>query len=68
MEEKSPRPSVRQRYRELGSRFWATGECGALRIALDADGGLRAWSARRLRPGIWRWPAAPHCPNQSAEP
>jgi competence protein ComEC len=63
-----PRDTVRARYEEAGSRFWSTGDCGALRFALHADGRLEAWSARKLRPGIWRWPPVSDCPNESAEP
>jgi competence protein ComEC len=57
-----PRPEIVQRYTEAGSRFWSTGECGALRVHIAADGVIQATSARRQRNRIWRWPAAPHCP------
>jgi len=58
-----PRPEVRERYVAAGVPFWSTGECGALRVLLDADGSLRASSARLQRPALWRWPAAAHCPE-----
>lgn len=57
-----PRPEVKQRYVEAGSQFWSTGDCGALRLRMAADGEILASSARRSRDGIWRWPAAPQCP------
>jgi competence protein ComEC len=57
-----PRPQVRQRYERAGVPFWATGECGAIRIVMHGDGRLVATSARLQRPAIWRWPAGPHCP------
>ncbi len=57
-----PRDEIRQRYTDAGSKFWSTGECGAVRILLTADGNILAESARRKRNKIWRWPAAPECP------
>jgi len=57
-----PRAEIRQRYSDAGSKFWSTGECGAVRILLTADGNIHAESARRKRNRIWRWPAAPECP------
>jgi competence protein ComEC len=57
-----PRDVIRQRYINAGSKFWSTGECGAVRILLTADGNIHAQSARRIRNQIWRWPAAPECP------
>jgi competence protein ComEC len=57
-----PRDVIRQRYIDAGSKFWSTGECGAVRILLTADGGIHAESARRTRNKIWRWPAAQGCP------
>jgi competence protein ComEC len=57
-----PRPEVRARYEALDSRFWSTGECGALRLLLHPDGKLEASSARRERKRIWRWTAAVNCP------
>lgn len=57
-----PRPDIRQRYRALGTRFWSTGECGALSVTLHPDGSIEASSARRQRKRIWRWPAAANCP------
>lgn len=57
-----PREEIRQRYVNSGSKFWSTGECGAVRILLAADGEIHAESARRKRNKIWRWPAAPECP------
>jgi len=57
-----PRPQIRERYAAFGIPFWSTGECGGLRVALDTDGSLHATSARLLRPAVWRWPAASHCP------
>ena len=57
-----PREEIRQRYISTGSSFWSTGECGALRVLISADGLINAESARRTRNKIWRWPAAPECP------
>ena len=57
-----PRDVIRQRYIDAGSKFWSTGECGAVRILLTADGNIHAKSARSKRNKIWRWPAAPGCP------
>ncbi len=57
-----PREEIRQRYVNSGSKFWSTGECGAVRILLTADGEIHAESARRKRNRIWRWPAAAECP------
>jgi competence protein ComEC len=57
-----PREEIKQRYIDAGSKFWSTGECGAVRILLTADGNIHAESARRKRNKIWRWPAAPECP------
>jgi competence protein ComEC len=57
-----PRDEIRQRYIDAGSQFWSTGECGAVRILLTADGNIHAESARRKRNRIWRWPVAPECP------
>ncbi|MBT8047374.1 MAG: DNA internalization-related competence protein ComEC/Rec2 [Gammaproteobacteria bacterium] len=57
-----PRTEIRQRYQALGSQFWSTGECGALRVVLEADGSVHASSARRQRNRIWRWPAGSNCP------
>jgi len=57
-----PREEIRPRYIAAGSEFWSTGECGAVRILLTADGDIHAQSARRKRNRIWRWPAAPGCP------
>jgi len=57
-----PRAEIRERYESAGVQFWSTGDCGALRVLLGADGSLHADSARRLRNRIWRWPAAANCP------
>jgi competence protein ComEC len=57
-----PHAEVSQRHQQQGSALLGTAECGALRIRLGADGSLQTESARRLRKGIWRWPAASHCP------
>jgi competence protein ComEC len=57
-----PRPEIRRRYLSLGTRFWSTGDCGALRLVLHLDGGLEVSSARRERNRIWRWAAAENCP------
>jgi competence protein ComEC len=57
-----PREEIRQRYLNTGSKFWSTGECGALRVHVSADGAINAESARRKRNKVWRWPAAPECP------
>jgi competence protein ComEC len=63
-----PKAEIRQRYEAAGTRFWATGECGALRLTLHADGRLEAESARRARDAVWRWPAGAACPREGAEP
>jgi len=57
-----PRPEIRRRYVARGTKFWSTGDCGALRLVLGPDGSLKARSARRERNRIWRWPAAVNCP------
>jgi competence protein ComEC len=57
-----PRDEVRARYESRNIRFWSTGECGAIRLRLQADGAIQASSARRERRRIWRYPAAPNCP------
>jgi len=57
-----PRASVRSRYELEGTRFWSTGECGALRLLLDRDGSMVASSARRVNKRIWRWPVEENCP------
>jgi competence protein ComEC len=57
-----PRDEIRARYLGAGVSFWSTGDCGAVRLVLGMDGSLRTASARRQRPGIWRWPAAANCP------
>jgi len=60
-----PKPEIRRRYQTAGIPIWSTGECGALRIVVDADGRLMADSARLRRPAVWRWPAAKGCPHHS---
>jgi competence protein ComEC len=57
-----PREEIRQRFKFRGSQFLSTGDCGAIRLSLQADGGIKASSARRQRNRIWRWPAARNCP------
>ena len=57
-----PRPEIRRRYEAQGTKFWSTGDCGALRLLLLPDGGLKVSSARRERKRIWRWAAAENCP------
>jgi len=57
-----PRPEIRRRYEAQGTKFWSTGECGALRLLLLPDGGLKVSSARRERKRIWRWAVAENCP------
>jgi competence protein ComEC len=57
-----PREEIIQRYTDAGTQFWSTGECGALRVHIAADGLIHASSARRQRNRIWRWPAAVQCP------
>jgi competence protein ComEC len=63
-----PKLPVRQRYEAAGARFWATGDCGALRLTLFPDGRLEARSARRERKAAWRWPVGAGCPGEAAEP
>jgi competence protein ComEC len=57
-----PHKEVRQRYRDAGVRLWSTDACGALRLQLTVEGEIQAFSARRLRPAPWRWPAGSYCP------
>ncbi len=57
-----PKTEIRERYEAAGIQFWSTGDCGALRVVLRADGSWHAASARRQRNRIWRWPAAANCP------
>jgi len=57
-----PREEIRSRYEAAGVQFWSTAECGALRVILQADGSIQAFSARRQRNRVWRWPAAENCP------
>jgi len=57
-----PKAEVEARYRRAGVRFWSTGDCGALRLVIRADGKTQAVSARRQRTGVWRWPPAADCP------
>lgn len=57
-----PRQEVRERYVAAGARFWATSECGAIRVRFDAEGAWAAESARRVSRKIWRWPAGADCP------
>jgi len=57
-----PRPEIRRRYEDLGTMFWSTGDCGALRLVLRPDGRLEASSARRERNRIWRREASANCP------
>lgn len=57
-----PRAEVRARYRAIGADFWATGECGGLKLIVNRAGEISASSARRERRRIWRWPAAANCP------
>jgi competence protein ComEC len=63
-----PKAEIRRRYEAAGARFWSTGECGALRLTLHADGRLEAGSARLERAAAWRWPAGAGCPAEGAEP
>jgi competence protein ComEC len=63
-----PKAEIRERYEAAGARFWPTGDCGALRLTLHADGRLEARSARRERAAPWRWPAGAGCPGEGAEP
>ena len=57
-----PHPAVQQRYRAAGIPLWSTDSCGALRLFVSAEGDIRGYSARRLRPAPWRWPAGESCP------
>lgn len=57
-----PLPEIRERYERMGTKFWSTGACGALRIVLGEDGSVHASSARREQIRIWRWPADENCP------
>jgi competence protein ComEC len=57
-----PHGEIRRRYREAGVPLWSTDACGALRLTLTPTGTTEAFSARRLRPAPWRWPADPSCP------
>ena len=57
-----PREHIRRRYQDSGVKFWETGGCGAIRMALLPGGKVHAVSARRQRLHLWRWPAAENCP------
>jgi competence protein ComEC len=57
-----PKAEIRARYEAAGTRFWSTGDCGALKVVLGADGTANASSARRARNRAWRWPASENCP------
>jgi competence protein ComEC len=57
-----PHAEVNQRLEARGVTHWNSADCGALRLLLPAEGPAQAWSARRERPAIWRWPASPNCP------
>jgi competence protein ComEC len=57
-----PVAEVVERYESSGARFWSTDSCGAISLTLHDDGTIQANSARRLRRGMWRWPAGPECP------
>jgi competence protein ComEC len=57
-----PRLEIRRRYEVRGTKFWSTGDCGALRLVLLPDGSLQASSARRERNRVWRWATAENCP------
>jgi len=57
-----PREEISRRYTNAGTKFWSTGDCGALRIHIASDGLIHSSSARRQRNRIWRWPAAKQCP------
>jgi competence protein ComEC len=57
-----PHGEVVERYARRGVPLLTTADCGAIRIRVDRRGPGRASSARRARQGVWRWPAASHCP------
>jgi competence protein ComEC len=57
-----PKPEVLRRYHRSATEFWSTGDCGALRVYLPADGTASVESARKKRQRIWRWPAEEGCP------
>ncbi len=57
-----PHEEVLNRYAQRGIPVWTTADCGALTVILWPDGRLEARSARRAKPGPWRFPAATNCP------
>jgi competence protein ComEC len=57
-----PHPAVMERYRRAGAQVASVSDCGALRVRLEAGEPPRVASARRRRPGPWRWPPSADCP------
>lgn len=57
-----PHGDVVRRVATQGARAASTGDCGAIRVTIHADGALETASARRKRAAVWRWPATPECP------
>ena len=58
-----PRADVIKRYAREGIPVLNTAGCGGIRITGQADGNLKADSARLVRKAIWRWPAEAGCPT-----
>jgi competence protein ComEC len=57
-----PHAGVVERYRRAGAQVFSVSDCGALRVRLAAGVPPGIRSARRHRPGPWRWPPGAHCP------
>ncbi|MEJ2535351.1 MAG: MBL fold metallo-hydrolase, partial [Gammaproteobacteria bacterium] len=57
-----PHADVLERLNALQVPARSTADCGALTLDLAPDGKTTTRSARRQRPGWWRWPAGTECP------
>lgn len=57
-----PASEVSRRYAERGVTVLNTSDCGAIEIVLSRGRPPELRSARRVRTGPWRWPAAEICP------
>lgn len=57
-----PHVEIVERYHQQGARVLSTAGCGGLRLTSLETGRITLASARRQRPGLWRWPAAHDCP------
>ncbi|MCB1864796.1 MAG: DNA internalization-related competence protein ComEC/Rec2 [Chromatiales bacterium] len=52
-----PRPEIVARWQAAGSRVRSTGDAGALRVEIAADGGIEVRAHRNEAPRFWRRPA-----------